>query len=209
MSAVQVQSETAATDALARGLLSVDASRRVGWAKAFDGARRIDDLETQVGSLQSELDSLRTYYARLVAFVQGLGITDEFGVEEVTKHVIATASFMNAHSWRAGMLAAGQDELAEHPPRPAPPRLWKETFLPGAREELRSEAEALGHVDEISSYPDTSWFWVCSCGEKMLQLTEKEAHQRRWQHKAQVVHGMSYGDWRLALKRRFGERGAT
>jgi hypothetical protein len=135
-----------------------------------------------------------------VAFVQGLGVTDVLGVEEIAKHIVATASFMDPHAWRSGMLAAGQDELAERPPRPSP-GVWKDVFLPGARDELQSQAEALGHVDEISSYPDGSWFWTCACGASKTKLTERQAHQRRWHHKTEMVHGMSYGGWRRTLKR--------
>jgi hypothetical protein len=105
--------------ALTKAVHDLDASRRVGWAKALDGAERIDDLERQLAMLQSELDTLRAAYIRLNGFVQNLQYERAPSWDaEVQRHDQAMRAYYTEHrgegrtktglrrTYRAGSIAA-------------------------------------------------------------------------------------------------------
>ena len=58
------------TTALTKSVLNMDASRRVGWAKAFSAEASADDLARQVNIATSERDIFRRYAGYVTGFLQ-------------------------------------------------------------------------------------------------------------------------------------------
>lgn len=105
-SVLTVESEKV-PDALAVGLLGIDASRRVGWAKAFAALGRVDSLEEEIRQTRDELKWLRRAYSRLLGFVVQLP-NDPTKVlkRELATHLRAERTFRHDDAWMAGGAAA-------------------------------------------------------------------------------------------------------
>lgn len=95
--------------ALSTAVIGIDASRRVGWAKAFEALRRLDDLEEQVRQLSDELKWLRRAYSRLCAVTQHMSkpISDVLN-DELAAHFAAERSFRHDDAYDAGRAVAAR-----------------------------------------------------------------------------------------------------
>jgi hypothetical protein len=82
---------------------SLETSRRVGWAKAYENGDRASGLEQQVSALQSELTALRSAYVRLIGLTSALVPAGQAaGRDEVRRHRQAAASFWDEAAYRHG-----------------------------------------------------------------------------------------------------------
>lgn len=187
--------------ALVTGTESLEASRRVGWAKAYEGQARIESLEEQIRVLTDELKTTRRAYSRLVGFVSNLpGRRSEAFIDEVKAHVAAERTFRRQDAWEQGRSAAWahgdavaswDTERASRRDRERAEKIARHTGIKAITATLFAEAEALGHVVDSNHRPndgvDTA---QCSCGER--NLTDGWAWKR--DHVARLVRGVSWAE---------------
>jgi hypothetical protein len=82
---------------------SLETSRRVGWAKAYENESRAGSLEQQVSALQSELTALRSAYVRLIGLASALVPAGQAaGRDEIRRHRQAAASFWDKDAYKQG-----------------------------------------------------------------------------------------------------------
>ncbi len=183
-----------ATEALAAGLLSVDASRRVGWAKAFENARRVESMEEQIRVLTAEKKALRRAYSRLLGFVQGLpGSKSPIYDEEVAAHTKAERPFRHTDAYGKGLAVADRHHafVTERTEEQQLKREEKQAMSRRRDEQLRDDANQRGHRVRQQSVSDESILAVCSCGDTWDGLATcvwKSVND----HYAFVVYGVEY-----------------
>lgn len=178
-------SDSAIPEALATGLLGMDAARRVGWAKAFEALRRVDGLEEEVRQTRDELKWLRRSYSRLVGFVTVMGSDQTAALSaELRNHQRAEAQFGHDDAWDAGAAVAWKHKAEK--------RHWTDEQLANIKKEERhkrdrhrliNKAEQNGH-STTNAAPGFS----CSCGAR-------SDTDHRWNHIAQVVTGLTFDEW--------------
>jgi hypothetical protein len=188
--------------ALATGLISMDASRRVGWAKAFEALRRIDSLEEEVRQLRDERKHLRRAYSRLLGFVQNIPTTKSpvFN-REVQAHSTAERSFRHQDAYDKGVAVAVEHQIhiGCRTDEDLEQQREKRAARRQAYEKLFGDATALGHdIRRGATSSDTSVF-VCSCGES-FSGADREVADRRLDHAANVVHGFDHAEFRRLRK---------
>lgn len=200
-------------EALAAGLLGIDASRRVGWAKAFERARRVEGLEEQVSGLQSELNELRLCYVRLVGFTDNLPVplggdagTQSVFRAEMNLHKSAIRSYLNRRAYNSG-----RNEADKHR---GLVRQWDEERLKlqeqkqdrhvaAWREDIRElidKALRAGHDTQKQAQPDGSFSCSCSCGDNFATADEHEAYGWVARHRVTAVHGVDLKEYRKLRK---------
>lgn len=208
-------------EALAAGLLGIDAARRVGWAKAFEALRRVESLEEETRQMRDELKYLRRAYSRLLGFVENAvvgGQRSSVFDKELGLHLAAEATFRVVGARRQGVRLA-REHIAEvnrwdeqlvqrHEEAHAAKRSVRGLML----KNLNSAARELGHVTHIRRRPAADKVDVavsCSCGEKFVVRGvepserdgdgERPIHRWRNDHLAQVAFQCEFADY----KRRF------
>lgn len=197
-------------EALAKGLLSTDSSRRVGWAKAFEHGRRADSYEAQVHVLTDENDLLRQAYCHVVGFLMGFSPDLTGPAAELLKnHRDAVQTFMK-HEYGAGLRIGleakwtmqGVDKedrrikLIRH-------QAWRENRAAMFRT-LNAGARTQGHRTRVRPVKDGASVF-CTCGERIQQVSEREAHNWNNDHLAQHGFDCSFKDYKQMWKDQHAE----
>lgn len=191
--------EEKTVEALASGLNATDASRRVGWAKAFEALARVDALEEQLRQTRDELKYLRRAYSRLLGFVNHLPMLRSPILDaELSTHTQAEKTFRAMDAWDSGAALAfkhalhigGGDEVQVRAERAA-----KKTAKRRRVGDLFRAAADAGHDSKGST-----GLWLCTCG-----ASSTDDGEDRLEHLAQVIHGTS---WK-SLQRRWSKLDAN
>ncbi len=190
------------SDALAVSVHTMDAARRVGWAKAFNALARVEALEEQVRQQRAEMRALRRAYTRLVAFTAHVEFSGQTmcSVSEIGQHRAAVDSFRDAEAWRAGSALADRHNVEVR----GDASLLDQMKQDGAdrkeqRAELARKAIRLGHTVEVGEQDRkpagrrrkglaTLDQAICTCGQDFVESTQgPSATQWKWEHLAVVV----------------------
>lgn len=211
-------------EALAAGLLGIDAARRVGWAKAFAALDLVDTVSEDLRQTRDELKVLRRAYSRLCGFVAHLPVeaTDTFK-KEMAAHLRAEQTFRFKGAWSLGIDAAiahkgemhGWDDEERKAQRAAVKAAtnerkaarWsgdkKKTLL----RDLRIAAIDAGHTVSTDDTDRESWptcpcgrrlqrrVVSCSCGAVSEPGDNDTSRLWRLDHETQAVHGVDFAEW--------------
>lgn len=197
--------ETSVTDALTKAIGSLDSSRRVGWAKAFEAIRRVEGLEEDVRQTRDELVVLRRAYSRLCGLAQTAILDRTSGLqEELAAHFAAERSFRHDDAFAAGVAVGmrhvddikgrGEADLVDRRRRKAERR----AFLT----ELHDRARELGH-DMRNTAARGVFVARCSCGETHLFERESDLHRWKNDHVARIARDCDWSEaWSTERKSR-------
>jgi len=192
------------SEALAAGLLGIDAARRVGWAKAFEALRRVEGLEEEVRILRDEQRQLRRAYSRILGFINNISCPrSPIFNDEIALHTRAEKSFRRQDAWLIGVKRAaehqalaqqwGENEFAL--------RRIRQIFSQAAFGHVAHVARAAGHSCAVAAEQDgaVGFRARCSCGETELFETDLKAFKWREFHDFAVM-GLGTESFRQAMK---------
>lgn len=200
----------ATEEALAAGLLGIDASRRVGWAKAFERARHVESLEEQVAVLREDVKLLRKAYHRLFGFTVNLPgpKSDVYDAELHIHKETVHASFV------ADAYEKGRSEARRHQ---AIIEEWDEVdherrrvaliAKRQAEQELIEEVLRKGHDPRFDIARDgQSYRCSCLCGAVEEEMAnEKACVGWIWNHRVDVAWEGDKTSWRRHKRQRAKE----
>lgn len=181
-------------EALARGMIGLDAARRVGWAKAYEAMARVGALEEDVRQTRDELKVLRRAYSRLLGLVT-IGWVDRGPIleAELARHFEAERLFRHDDAFDAGVAIANAHLDSLDPDREMRRKVNK--FRRAIRKMLTKEARLLEHgVRTLRAPNGEKMGWYCQCG-----IEEMGDEANPLNHQSMVVTGLTFDDYMATL----------
>lgn len=195
--------------ALAKGLLSADAGRRVGWAKFFSTEERVGVLEEQIRELTDERKHLRRAYSRLLGVVTTIHVARTKALDsELASHLAAERLFRHDDAFEAGVSIGSEHRALVEPEhesqqlrrfsrRRRKVAMWTEIY-----------AAAPGHIcrfrEPRADQPADHFELGCTCGMPVeIYPTRRDATKARAEHLVQAGFGMSADDFEDQFKSRW------
>lgn len=163
--------------ALATSVMSLDAARRVGWAKAFAALDKVDGLSKEVNLRDYEIRALRRAYSRLLGLVTHLAGFPKSAIldEEISAHMTAERQSRHDDAWDAGIaIAAAHNDFVNG-----------RAATKAERARVFEQARAVGHDIKTINRNGV----VCTCGASFGPSERAACSAWSRKHAAQAVEG--------------------